>query len=190
MTTKITELKERIVDDWDEQWSNYNPVNDTGVGVPPWSGGDYEQMKDFISQALHETIKARCEKLRMERLDEGWKRTEQEPSNDEKLYISTYNSAIDVLNQKIDQIAGETRRQTLEDVMIIIARYAKESYEEVSNPDEVENDYEFPFYDKSRKEIVDEMIVACEVVRCDCGEPIKDWDICDSVRELKKLIKK
>lgn len=92
------------------------------------------------------------------------------------------------ISQALDKVIEETRRQTLEDVMILIERYAKESFEEVSNPDEVENDYEFPFYDNRIKEIVDEMMLACEVVECECGEPIKDWDICDSIRELKKEI--
>lgn len=77
-TTKITELKERIVGDWDEQWSNYNPVNDTGVGVPPWSGGDYEQMKDFLSQALDETIRVTTEETRNETLLEAVKIVEWE----------------------------------------------------------------------------------------------------------------
>lgn len=104
MTTKITELKERIVDDWDEQWSNYNPVNDTGVGVPPWSGGDYEQMKDFISQAL-------------------------------------------------DQVIKETRKETLEDVMILIERYAKENFEEVIISDH-------------------------KVIKCECGGHLIEWYLC------------
>ena len=37
----------------------------------------------------------------------------------------------------VSQVIEETRRQTLEDVMILIDRYAKENSEDVSNPDEV-----------------------------------------------------
>jgi hypothetical protein len=41
------------------------------------------------------------------------------------------------ISKALDQVAEETRKETLADVVILIDRYAKENSEEVSSPDEV-----------------------------------------------------
>lgn len=51
--------------------------------------------------------------------------------------ISADDSLKSFISQALDKVIEETRRQTLEDVMILIDRYAKENSEEVIIPDEV-----------------------------------------------------
>lgn len=43
--------------------------------------------------------------------------------------------------------------------------------------------------DKKIREIVERLELECNAVECDCGENIKDWDICDLIRDLKKVLK-
>lgn len=57
------------------------------------------------------------------------------------------------ISQSLDKVIKETRRQTLEDVMILIDRYAKENFEEVSNPDELENDYKLPEFNDTMAQL-------------------------------------
>lgn len=96
-TTKITELKERIMSEFDK-------IALDSDGTIHMGGSRIVDLKSFLSQAL-------------------------------------------------DQIAEETRRQTLEDVMIIIDRYAKENFEEVIISDH-------------------------KVIKCECGGHLIEWYLC------------
>jgi hypothetical protein len=38
--------------EFDKTFDQYNPVHDDGVTVPPWNGGDYIALKDFIRSLI------------------------------------------------------------------------------------------------------------------------------------------
>ena len=38
--------------EFDKEFDQYNPINDTGVGMPVWSGTDYKSIKDFIRSQI------------------------------------------------------------------------------------------------------------------------------------------
>jgi hypothetical protein len=40
--------------EFDKRYDHYNPENDTGRGIPPWNGADYEDIKTFISRLIEE----------------------------------------------------------------------------------------------------------------------------------------
>lgn len=48
---------------FDERYDQYNPDNDTGVGIPTWNGADYQDLKDWFASELLR-IREACEKMK------------------------------------------------------------------------------------------------------------------------------
>lgn len=111
-TTKITELKERIMEEYRVKFNevlgrmyNLEIIPDIQSRINkriPEAGGfmvfSNDELADFLSQTIDETIRAVVDELRMEKLDTV-------PSVDIRHDLRYgYNQAINELNQKLDNL--------------------------------------------------------------------------------------
>ena len=51
MTKNLNEIIKANEEKFEREFDHYNPKNDTGIGVPTWSGSDFNAIKSHLHQS-------------------------------------------------------------------------------------------------------------------------------------------